>query len=130
MDEDDAETVRSLTNVVVSCLARVEVPAALWRKHRLGDVTHSEATILTQAFAFDWFGEDDDQPAFAIVPVSEDLLERAARAAAIHGLRSYDAVQLASAVTARTADPDLDRFACYDARLTAAAQVEGFTLAG
>jgi len=114
----------------VSCIARVEVPAVLWRKHRLGDVTHSETTILTQAFEVDWFGEGDDEPAFAIVLVSEDLLEQAARAAAIHGLRGYDAVQLASAVTARAADPDLDRFACYDARLAAAAQVEGFILAG
>ncbi len=122
--------IRSLTNVVVSCLARVEVPAALWRKHRLGDVTRAEAAILTQAFEFDWFGESDDEPAFAIVLVSEDLLEQAARGAAIHGLRGYDAVQLASAVTARGADPDLDRFACCDARLTAAAQLEGFTMVG
>lgn len=114
----------------MSCLARVEVPAALWRKHRLGDVTRAEAAILTQAFEFDWFGDGDEEPAFAIVSVRQDLLEHAARAAVIHGLRGYDAVQLASAATARTADPDLERFACFDARLADAARVEGFTLVG
>ncbi|MBA2751944.1 MAG: VapC toxin family PIN domain ribonuclease, partial [Actinobacteria bacterium] len=37
-DEEDSSAVRVLTVVVVSCLARVEVPAAIWRKHRIGEL--------------------------------------------------------------------------------------------
>lgn len=114
--------VRALTDVVVSCLARVEVPAAIWRKQRLGEISAGDAGVLSEAFEWDWFGGG----AFAIVAVHHEVLELAARALAVHGLRAYDAVQLASALAARTADPDLRELACFDVRLADAARAEGF----
>lgn len=56
-----------------------------------------------------------------------NLLEDAARLTA-QGLRAYDAVQLASAVRARAADPELVSFACFDAGLRRAAARAGFSL--
>ncbi len=117
---------RVLANIVVSVVARVEVPAAIWRKHRIGELTPSDASILTWAFEWDWFGDKEHDPVFAVVALTDDILEAAAQAAAVHGLRAYDAIQLSSAVAARAADPDLDRFACFDEDLTAAARIEGF----
>ena len=115
-----------MTDIVVSVIARVEVPAALWGKFRFGEITSGEAALLTTQFEWDWHSEDED--AFAIVAITTPVLERAALLAAVHGLRAYDALQLATAVAARAADPDLDRFACFDAKLATAAGAEGFTL--
>mgnify|MGYP000037555924 CR=1 FL=1 len=52
----------------------------------------------------------------------------AARFAAVHGLRAYNAVQLASATTGRAVPPELAVLACFDRSLRAAAAVEGFGL--
>jgi hypothetical protein len=127
-DEEHAAAVRSLDDIVVSELTRVEVPAAIWRKHRMGELDGGDAAVLTSAFEHDWYGDERGTAAFAVVAVSDAILERAARHAAAHGLRGYEAVQLATAVAARGADPDLDTFACFDRRLRDAAAVEGFRL--
>ena len=60
--------------------------------------------------------------------LSDGVLEEAALACARHALRAYDAVQLASALLARTADPSLSTFACFDLALSAAAAQEGFSI--
>jgi hypothetical protein len=77
--------------------------------------------VLVDAFEADWFGG-----AFAVVAVTGDVNEVATRSLARHPLRAYDAMQLAAAMLARSADPDLTRFACFDANLAAAARAEGF----
>jgi len=120
-DEPGAETVRALEDVVVSEPARVEIPAAIWRKHRIGELSAENAGVLVELFESDWFGG-----AFAVVAVTGDVLEAAARSLARHPLRAYDSVQLAAAMLARSADPDLARFACFDATLATAARAEGF----
>ncbi len=99
----------------------------MWRKHRTGDITAADAAVLTTAFEWDWFGGDAEAESPAIVPPNESILDRAAHAAAVHGLRAYDAIQLATAIVARAADPDLTAFACFDERLGDAARREGFT---
>jgi hypothetical protein len=43
-------------------------------------------------------------------------------------VRAYDAVQLASALAARAANPGCREFACFDEGLRAAAAREGFAL--
>lgn len=55
------------------------------------------------------------------------VLEAAARLCAVHGLRAYDAVQLASALAVRDAVPECRTFAAFDRQLRAAAAAEGFT---
>lgn len=127
-DEDEHEAVRALQALAASALARVEVPAALWRKQRIGDVTGAQAGTLVRAFEADWHGTPDDPPRFAVVGVSGVTLDRAAALVAAHGLRAYDAVQLAAALAVRDADPGCATFACFDAELRRAAAASGFTL--
>lgn len=117
---------RALEAPVVCALARVEVPAAIWRKHRLGELSRDDAAVLVAAFEQDWFGAADAPEVFAVVGVGPVVLEAAAREVALHPLRGYDAVQLAAALVARSADPDLGTFACFDVRLADAARAEGF----
>jgi len=127
-DEAGFEAVRDLSALVVSQLARVEVPAAIWRKHRTSELTSGQAATLAAEFEADWFGDDEAAPRFAIVAVVAGVLDDAARLAAAHGLRAYDAVQLASALRVAAADPNFGGFAAYDRALRTAAAAEGLTL--
>lgn len=113
---------------VISTLARVEVPAALWGKSRTGEVSASDTALLVSAFEFDYHGDDQADSIFAIVAVDESIVVAAARQAARHGLRAYDAVQLACAIAVRGADPSVEIFAVFDLKLRDAALAEGFDL--
>lgn len=112
----------------MSCLARVEVPSALWRKCRSGELSDTDAATLCAAFEIDYAGTPDVPARFLVLSLPSSLLEDAARLVALHGLRAYDALQLASARGAREADPACDTFACTDTTLRAAAAAEGFAL--
>ena len=127
-DEADSGPVRAVEVFAVSALARVEVPAALWRKTRTGALTAEHAAVLVADFEVDWHGPEQGERRMYAVPVSADLLPRAARTAAVHGLRAYDAVQLASADALRQNAVGIDTFACFDADLRTAASAEGFRL--
>ncbi len=127
-DEDGYDIVRQLDVLVVSHLARVEVPAALWRKQRLGELAVEDAQVLTSEFEADWFGTDREPPRFAAVALTSALLDQAAQMCASHGLRAYDAVQLSCAVAARGADESCRSLAAFDQSLRAAAAAEGFEL--
>lgn len=120
MDEDGAELVRSLADVVVSAVARVEVAGAIRRKQRMGELPPAAADVLVRAFAWDWV-----EGVFAVVGLVDDVLERAVRLLDAHPLRAYDAIQLGSALAARELGCDVERFICYDGALAAAAGAEG-----
>jgi uncharacterized protein len=75
-----------------SMVSRAEVAAALAKAARTGLVTQDRARGAQRSFAEDW-------PDLARVPVTEALVERAEALAWDHGLRGYDAVQLASALS-------------------------------
>jgi predicted nucleic acid-binding protein len=124
-DEDGAEVVRSVPLLVVSAVARVEVAAALWRKSRTGELSADDASILVSAFTADWY---EAPGRFVAVALRSQVLDRAASGAAVHGLRAYDAVQLACALAAREADPQVDAFLCFDPDLRDAARRENFSL--
>jgi predicted nucleic acid-binding protein len=127
-DEPGHERVRELPTLVVSQLARVEVPSAIWRKQRLGELDAGAAGVLTSAFEADWSGTEEEPPRFSAVTATVAVLEGAARLCAVHGLRAYDAVQLASALAARDAVPECRTFTAFDRHLRGAAAVEGFSL--
>ncbi|MDN5860362.1 MAG: type II toxin-antitoxin system VapC family toxin [Pseudonocardia sp.] len=127
-DEDGQAAVRHLEPLVISALARVEVPAALWRKHRIGEIAPEDASTLVTEFEADYFGTPDEDPRFAVVALTPGIMEAAARFTAVHGLRAYDAVQLASAVAAVAADPDCTTFAAFDKSLRVATLAEGMTV--
>ncbi len=127
-DEPDHELVRVLEVLVVSAIARVEVPAALWRKHRLGELDAGDTQLLVNEFEADFLGGDSAPARFIVVGMPPGLLDMAARLVATHGLRSFDAVQLATSLAVREAEPGCDTFACFDLTLRRAAAAEGFSL--
>ena len=79
-----------------------------------------------RAFTADYAGTADSAARFLAVKVSDGILERAAELSGIHGLRAYDAVQLASALAVREIDERCTKFAAFDRDLTLAAASEGF----
>jgi uncharacterized protein len=125
-DERNADVVRAVPIFVVSALARVEVPAALWRKNRMQELSAGDARVLTAAFEREWRADDGR---FVAVSVRTPVLDAAAALVATHALRAYDAVQLACALEARGADPEVEHFLGFDTALTEAAAREGFHLA-
>lgn len=127
-DEPDHQLIRGQGLLVVSTLARVEVPAAIWRKHRMGELEPADAAVLIAAFEADYHGSAVEAPRLAAVAATATVLESAARLVGVHGLRAYDAVQLASAKAAAHAVPDCRTVAAFDVSLRGAAAAEGFAL--
>lgn len=125
-DESESELIREMDAVAVSALARVEVPAALWSKRRIGELTGQEAGILVAEFEADWFGTSAEPPRFAAIALTAGQLDQAAALTSDHDLRAYDAVQLAAAVGARDADAGCEQFVCFDHQLGRAAGALGF----
>jgi uncharacterized protein len=112
--------------IVVSVLARVEAPAAIWRKQRCGELDRKDAIILARAFGADYAGTPDAPARFLAVRATDQILERASRLTRESGLRAYDAVQLASAIAARDLDGRCATLATFDKDLAVAAVCEGF----
>lgn len=127
-DESQHQAVRSLAMLVVSELARVEVPAAIWRKHRMGELQNNAAAVLVAEFEADYFGTAVEARRFLVVPVSSAVLETSARLVRVHGLRAHDSVQLASAMKVSEIDPACCELAAFDSGLRKAAAAEGFAL--
>jgi predicted nucleic acid-binding protein len=78
--------------VATSLISRAEVAAAFARAVRLGVLDHDGGRRAQRRFSREWAD-------FARVPVSEALVSRAEMLAWDYGLRGYDAMQLASALT-------------------------------
>ena len=127
-DEDGSEIVRAVEVMIVSAVARVEVPAAFWRKHRMGQLAAAQASLLTQDFEADYFGSVEEPPRFVAVATAAEVLDRAAGLCAVHPLRAYDAIALGSALTVRDREPGCRTLAAFDVALRHAAAAEGFAL--
>ena len=93
-----------------SIVSRAEVAAAFAKAARIGLVTTETARNAQRRFAEDW-------PDLLRVPVTEALVERADGLAWEHGLRGYDAVQLASALTWQESVGDEIVVATFDQQL-------------
>lgn len=129
-DERGAQVVRSAPLLVISQLARVEVSAAFWKKQRVAELSPAFAAALVAEFEADDFGTEEHPPRFAIVAATDAIFENATRLVGVHGLRAHDAVQLASALAARTAAATNLAFLAFDVALWGAAAAEGFELPG
>jgi predicted nucleic acid-binding protein len=125
--EDGAEVVRDLEGLMISELTRVEVPAAVWRKRRAGELTSEVARSLAGEFEADYYGTGG-APRFAVMRISDLTLALAASVVARSDLRAGDAIQLASALVARQVGREVTAFAAFDSRLRDAAAIEGFAL--
>jgi uncharacterized protein len=127
-DEEGYDHVRGLAGMAVAQLARVEVPAALWRKQRMGELSAEDARLLTADFEADYYGTGSEPGRFAVVAATGSLFDEAARLCASRGLRAYDAIQLSSAIAVRRADESCTECAAFDRALRTAAAAEGFEL--
>ncbi len=122
------EQVRRLERpLVISGLAAVEVAGAMWRKQRLGELDPADAALLVRGFMADCAEPGETSP-FVTVAVTPAVLRQAARLVALHPLRAYDALQLASALAAQEALAEPLAFAAADRALNAAAAAEGLLL--
>ena len=78
--------------VATALVTRAEIAAALARAVRVGVLDDVNGRRAQRRFSREW-------PDLMRVPVTETLVARAEALAWAHGLRGYDAVQLASALT-------------------------------
>ncbi len=129
VDEPGSATLAALDErVVVSDLSTVEVPSAIWRKQRAGELSADDASVLVAAFGYDLRGSTYQSPRYATVELVPTVLERAADLLPRHDLRAGDALQLASAVSARASLEFCDTFMSFDRRVRIAAATEGFVV--
>lgn len=125
VEEEHHAWVRAFDALVVAQISRVEVPGALWRKTRTGELDGPDAALLVQAFEADWFGAPSDPARFTVVAATDAVLDHAADLTGTHGLRAYDAVQLASGLALAAADLPSSTFVAFDRSLKRAAAAEG-----
>lgn len=104
--------------VVVARIAWAEMMAALARRVREHPVDAPAIETLRTRMRHDW-------PAFAMVEITQTLVEQAGEFADTFALRGYDSVQLAAAHQVQTATSGALCFACFDTRLKKAAKVLG-----
>jgi uncharacterized protein len=104
--------------IATSIVTRAEVAAAFAKAARSGLVTQDRARSAQRSFAEDW-------PDLVRVPVTDALVERAEALAWDHGLRGYDAVQLASALTWQESVGTEILLATFDQQLWEAAPKAG-----
>jgi hypothetical protein len=109
--------------IATSRLSTVEVVSALNRRHREGSVSHADYLQLRDDFLA-LCGRS-----YRIIPLTNALLNRTRALLERHPLRAYDALHLASALTANdqalAAELPALTFLAADNRLLAAAQAEG-----
>jgi predicted nucleic acid-binding protein len=109
---------KSSLGIATSAVAYAELLAAVYRKASETRVKKSLFESVVSTFEQDW-------SSFIIIEVDNRLNETIHKVIASHGLRGFDAIHLASALTIGTAVADNFLFACYDERLRQAALAEG-----
>lgn len=78
--------------IFIAAVTPVEVVAAITRRALGGSLSSTVATLACGNFQTDWHGD------YQIVELTEGVIRRAVSLAETHGLRGYDAVQLAAAL--------------------------------
>jgi predicted nucleic acid-binding protein len=102
-------------------ISRAEVAAALAKAVRVNVVTEEESLAALQVFRNDWVD-------LVRVQVTELVVARADALAWEHGLRGYDAVQLASALIWKDALGEQVTLATFDKHLWTVAESVGFSV--
>jgi predicted nucleic acid-binding protein len=100
-----------------SLVAYAEARAAFARRFRENAFSSKDYNRLRSRFESDWTN-------FLSIHVTREIVRMAGDLAEKHGLRGFDAVHLASAVTLREKLASPVTFSCYDIRLQNASQRE------
>jgi predicted nucleic acid-binding protein len=117
---------RTGCSIYVARVTAVEMIAAITRRARGGSLAPADATTAKQAFRHDL------ATAYQIIEVTPELANRAMLMAEQHGLRGYDAIQLAAGVEVhmRYLAAGLPAVTCLsaDTELNTAGIAEGLTI--
>lgn len=105
-------------SLIIVRITLAETVAAITRRERGGSITPADAAATLADFQLDFARQ------YFIIEVSAPLVDQAAVLARKHGLRGYDAVQLAAALETQARLPSLTLLSA-DADLNAAALAEG-----
>lgn len=120
VQEDSSDAMRllaaSATAISVCRIAWAEMMATLARRARETPSDAAAIEIVRQRLRADW-------PRYAIVEVTQALMELAGDYADTFALRCYDSVQLAAARTVQQAAGEPLHFASFDTRLRKAAAI-------
>ena len=117
--EETRNWARAADAIALSRVTLPEATSAIGRRHRTGGLTLPSARRLVSEIAAFW-------RAATVLELDE---VHAADLAFEHGLRGFDAVQLAAALTARdNAGAETFAFASFDLALNRAARAEGLTV--
>lgn len=117
----ETERLIEQANTVATCvISRAEVVAGLARASRLKVIGRDDAASALQVFRSQW-------PDYLRLQVTETLIARADALAWDQGLRGYDAVHLAAAISWQEAIGDSVSLATFDRQLWSAAGRIGLT---
>jgi hypothetical protein len=131
IDEIGSAWVDSITapdtgaRLFVAAITGAEVVAAITRRHRGGHILATDASSAIARFKSAFAGD------YLVVDVSRPLVEEAMILAERHGLRGYDAVQLAAAMQVQAGARIVNEsiiLVSSDAELNAAATREGLAV--
>lgn len=125
VDEEDSADVERIVEaadrVSSSRIAYAEIRAAVAAAWRAGRLAEQSYRGLVQAFNRDWRHYVRVSPSDAVIRLAGNLAEK-------HGLRGYDAVHLASALSLKNFILEDVSFSSRDQDLGQAASAEGLTL--
>lgn len=120
--EDSSREMRALagaaTAIAVCRIAWAEMMAALARRAREFPNDADAIEVVRKRLRTNWSG-------YAVVEVTQPLVELAGEFADTFALRGYDSVQLAAAQTLQDMAGEEVQFACFDTRLGKAARMLG-----
>jgi predicted nucleic acid-binding protein len=108
-------------SLIIVRITLAETVAAITRRERGGTITPKNAATALADFQLDFARQ------YFIIEVSAALVNQAAFLARKHGLRGYDAIQLAAAVDTQAGLPSLTLLSA-DVDLNAAAVAEGLAV--
>lgn len=112
---------KSATQIVTSFVAYAETMASLYRKKRESDLADTVILKTIDSFHHEW-------KSFIRVEVNDALNGYIDRIVKKYPLRGFDAIHLASAIVIHERLSEDFLFACFDDRLTSAAQLEGLEI--
>ncbi len=114
---DQMQQVISGAEAIAVCrISWAEAMAGMARRQREDPISSDNLELARQHLITCW-------PSFAIVEISQTLVETAGRFADAFALRGYDSVQLAAAHELQVSTAGPLTFASYDRRLNQAAQL-------
>jgi len=124
VEEEGTAEVKDQVNradiVVTSIISYVEARAALSRKYKDGGIDKKGYKLIKREFESDW-------DKYFILHVNSDIIKAAGDFTEKHGLRGYDALHLASALSLKERSTTSVFFSSADKKLAEAAERESLT---